>query len=353
MSPRSGLLGVLVPDETTRRAFEETFADWRDEWTRAATPNRTPSREHPRMDLGGEARGSGNLRWRGSLDDLGGLLDDSVRDSRAVTAVGFMGSSVQPVAAVRRTLRRRCCPVGATGTRIPHGARRRNRSRHQTRPRAQRHHRRTDAVRNDGAACGLGVPGVESDVSRVCVFQPERRNRRPHEGRAGAQCAGAHPTGQDWIGRRTTSGNFRAQQPASARRFRSCVLHFRRRSQTAAVRAKAMGKRAVRSRRVRNRRVLDLQLRPLEDPKHVAGARGAAFRFSRLEYLALVDCVVPGDRRTSREARTRPANPEPRNPEPRNLSGHQSEQHLLRNRVNLRRRRRVVIRDDREHNPLS
>ena len=38
MSPRSGFLGVLVPDETTRRAFEETFADWRDEWTRAATP---------------------------------------------------------------------------------------------------------------------------------------------------------------------------------------------------------------------------------------------------------------------------------------------------------------------------
>jgi hypothetical protein len=32
------LLGVLVPDETTRRAFEETLADWRDEWTRASSP---------------------------------------------------------------------------------------------------------------------------------------------------------------------------------------------------------------------------------------------------------------------------------------------------------------------------
>jgi hypothetical protein len=38
MSPRTGLLGVLVPDETTRRAFEETLADWRDEWQRASSP---------------------------------------------------------------------------------------------------------------------------------------------------------------------------------------------------------------------------------------------------------------------------------------------------------------------------
>jgi len=38
MSPRTGLLGVLVPDEATRRAFEETLADWRDEWTRASNP---------------------------------------------------------------------------------------------------------------------------------------------------------------------------------------------------------------------------------------------------------------------------------------------------------------------------
>ena len=38
MSPRTGLLSVLVSDEATRRAFEETVADWRDEWTRASTP---------------------------------------------------------------------------------------------------------------------------------------------------------------------------------------------------------------------------------------------------------------------------------------------------------------------------
>lgn len=38
MSSRTGLLGVLVPDETTRRAFEETMADWREEWTRASNP---------------------------------------------------------------------------------------------------------------------------------------------------------------------------------------------------------------------------------------------------------------------------------------------------------------------------
>ena len=38
MSPRKGLLGVLVPDETTRRAFEETLADWREEWQLASTP---------------------------------------------------------------------------------------------------------------------------------------------------------------------------------------------------------------------------------------------------------------------------------------------------------------------------
>ena len=38
MSARSGLFGLLVQDETTRRAFEEAIADWREEWIRAHSP---------------------------------------------------------------------------------------------------------------------------------------------------------------------------------------------------------------------------------------------------------------------------------------------------------------------------
>jgi hypothetical protein len=38
MSVRSGLIGLLAPDETSCRAFEETLADWHDEWTRASNP---------------------------------------------------------------------------------------------------------------------------------------------------------------------------------------------------------------------------------------------------------------------------------------------------------------------------
>lgn len=35
MSPRTGLLSLLLPDETSRRALEETLADWREERARA------------------------------------------------------------------------------------------------------------------------------------------------------------------------------------------------------------------------------------------------------------------------------------------------------------------------------
>ena len=37
MSPRSGLASLLLPDETSRRALEETLADWREERRRATT----------------------------------------------------------------------------------------------------------------------------------------------------------------------------------------------------------------------------------------------------------------------------------------------------------------------------
>ena len=38
MSRAIGLFDLLVPDETSRRAFEETLADWREEWRRASDP---------------------------------------------------------------------------------------------------------------------------------------------------------------------------------------------------------------------------------------------------------------------------------------------------------------------------
>lgn len=38
MSLRTGLADILAPDETSRRAFEETIADWRDEWKAASYP---------------------------------------------------------------------------------------------------------------------------------------------------------------------------------------------------------------------------------------------------------------------------------------------------------------------------
>ena len=37
MSPRSGLASLLLPDETSRRALDETLADWRDDRRRATS----------------------------------------------------------------------------------------------------------------------------------------------------------------------------------------------------------------------------------------------------------------------------------------------------------------------------